>query len=44
MKKIIDSNLDGYKEMVKKLEKNRDLIFSTKSIVDKYRRYIDELR
>ena len=43
MKKIIDSKLDGYNEMVEKLEKNREMFFSTKAIIDKYRGYIDEL-
>lgn len=43
MKEIIDSNLDNYDNMVRKLEKNRDINFSTKAIVEKYRRYIDEL-
>lgn len=43
MKKIINSNKGEYDKMVKKLEKNRDMIFSTKSIVDKYRGYIDGL-
>jgi len=42
MKKIINSNLKDYDKMVKELEKNRDLIFSTKAITETYRRYIDE--
>ena len=43
MKKTIESDMNEYNKMVKKIEKNRDLLFSTKKIVDKYRRYIDEL-
>ena len=43
IKEIIDSNLDNYDNMVRKLERNREITFSTKAIVEKYRRYIDEL-
>lgn len=43
MKKIIDSNLKEYNKLVQNLEKNRDKFFSTSSIIEKYRRYIDGL-
>ena len=43
MKSIVESDLKEYNKMVENLEKNRDLFFSTDAIVDKYRRYIDEL-
>ena len=43
MKKVVESDLKGYNKMVRNLENNRDKFFSTSSIVEKYRRYIDEL-